>query len=113
MSKKIPKIGDKFGWLTVFSDPFVLKDNEYCKCKCRCGESINVLVRSLHHGWNGKKTCGCVRDTQLKRDKEEIARFKSMHSEHKVNRNKSHVRSAKLKADIDEFLGRGGKVIKL
>lgn len=54
-------IGDKFGLLTVIDRPFLKNNKSYVKCKCDCGNIVEVRKDHLL-GLNHSKTisCGCA-----------------------------------------------------
>ncbi len=58
-----PKIGDKFGKLTVISEPFLCTMNNgkvkrsFVHCWCDCGISKKIKTNSLKEG--NSRSCGC------------------------------------------------------
>jgi len=60
-----PKIGMKFGFLTVISSKETKKNNLYFwKCKCKCGTILTVWNHNLLNG--NTKACRCVTRKHLK-----------------------------------------------
>ena len=62
MKRESIKIGDKIGYWTVLNK-FKKKlnnGNYYCyyKCKCKCGNEIDVVKGSLISG--SSQSCGCL-----------------------------------------------------
>lgn len=50
-------INDKFGHLTVISEPFKNKDMWEVRCKCDCTNEKDIIIYSLLNG--GTQSCGC------------------------------------------------------
>lgn len=56
-----PKIGDKFGYLTISSNRFYKNKSSRIKCKCVCGKEIEVNIKDLFKGHGGNTiSCGCA-----------------------------------------------------
>lgn len=50
-------IGEKHGWLTIL-EPIYKNKNYWYKCKCDCGNEIEVLGKNLFNG--NTSSCGCM-----------------------------------------------------
>ena len=58
-ARLFPKVGDKFGRLTIISDPFHKGNaqSRHVTCKCGCGNIKDVLCKHLYSGHT--TSCGC------------------------------------------------------
>lgn len=60
MSTKIDLVGQRFGFLVVLSDAETRKGKQCVwRCKCDCGETLDVVGYNLRSGIT--KSCGCYR----------------------------------------------------
>lgn len=53
-----PKIGDKFGLLTVIGDGGYDNERHYSICQCECGNTITIMDNNLKTG--NTSSCGCL-----------------------------------------------------
>ena len=61
--KLIDLTGQTFGYLTVIERDYEYQklknaDKPFWKCKCKCGNIVSVLGKSLREG--NTKSCGCL-----------------------------------------------------
>ena len=52
-----PKLGEKYGMLTVIDNGFIQNNQLYFTCKCECGKTISVHSHYLNNSIN--PNCGC------------------------------------------------------
>lgn len=56
--------GDKFGLLEIIESAGSKKGHSYVKCKCNCGNIVNVRVAHLKGQFHGKTiSCGCASES--------------------------------------------------
>lgn len=63
MGTFIDLTGQKYGRLTVLERAENINGRVAWKCKCDCGNEINVMAKSLRNG--NTKSCGCLRQGAL------------------------------------------------
>lgn len=63
MNLPINIIGNKYGELTVENISFNKKSRFYYKCRCSCGELINVDLYRLQSGHT--RSCNCIKENNL------------------------------------------------
>lgn len=57
--RKMIKIGDLFGKLTIIDKSDIHKGKQFWNCKCECGNLTKAWTSQLNRGV--KKSCGCLR----------------------------------------------------
>lgn len=66
------KVGDKFGRLTVLETYVIRKNGQtrnYCRCKCSCGNIVDIRMDCIGTKYGRTCSCGCYRDEKNKRGK--------------------------------------------
>jgi len=59
----IKLIGKRYGLLTIVQDVGVKKKNRLVKCRCDCGRTKTIQLRSLKS--QNTRSCGCLRDGKI------------------------------------------------
>lgn len=56
----IVKIGDIFGYLEILDIPYMKNNHSYVKCKCHCGNIVEIRKDHLFRKGHPTISCGCA-----------------------------------------------------
>lgn len=78
MAKRADLVGQRFGRLVVEEYAFTRKNAAFWKCKCDCGNYVNVPTYSLRCG--NTKSCGCYRLEKQSETKEDSHKYSGLYT---------------------------------